>query len=285
MTNDALNQFSFFTRPMRAGRTVGLAVFVITIFSLIALTKNCSAADLMKPQAIEDPSGLALQHFYEALKQTEQQTPASLTRIIHYGDSHVAADWLTGKLRRNFQRDFGAESLIYEARGINGARATKPLGWNWKVLAEQFSKRNPDLIVVAYGSNEVGDADLDLTEYQQQFTELLQRFHKAAPQASLLVLAPPDREQFVRGKWRTMPAMLDLIEVQRQAAFAEGAAFWNQFQAMGGAGSINHWAQFSQPLAQKDRTHLTRAGYSLVADAFYAELLCGYEEYLNAKEN
>ena len=79
--------------------------------------------------------------------------------------------------------------------------------------------------------------------------------------------------------------MLDLIEVQRQAAFAEGAAFWNQFQAMGGAGSINHWAQFSQPLAQKDRTHLTRVGYSLVADAFYAELLCGYEEYLNAKEN
>ena len=54
---------------------------------------------------------------------------------------------------------------------------------------------------------------------------------------------------------------------------------------MGGAGSINHWAQFSQPLAQKDRAHLTRAGYSLVADAFYAELLCGYEEYLNAKEN
>ena len=122
MTNDALNQFSFFTKPMRAGRTVGLAVFVITIFSLIVFTKKCSAADLMKPQVIEDPSGLALQHFYESLKQTEQQAPASLTRIIHYGDSPIMGGMLTSTVRRKLQLRFGDA-------GHGFVLLAKPWGW------------------------------------------------------------------------------------------------------------------------------------------------------------
>ncbi len=275
MTNDALKQFSFFTQPMRAGRTVGLALFVITIFLLVAVTKKCSAADLMKPQPIEDPSGTALQHFFASLSLSDEQR----VRIIHYGDSHVAADWLTGKLRLNFQHDFGIENVNYEPQGINGARATKPLGWDWKVLKKELEKSPPSLIVIAYGTNEAGDADLDLIEYKSIFTRLLQHFKDAAPEASLLVIAPPDRAIFREGKWYSLKSLPALIQTQRDAAFEEGAAFWNQFQAMGGAGAINRWAQISPKLAQKDHVHLTLAGYQLVANSLYAELMSEYQYF------
>ncbi len=277
MTNETLKQFSFFTKPMRAGRTVGLVLFVITIILFVAYTKKCSAADLMKSQVIEDPSGIALEKFIFALQQSDEQK----IRIIHYGDSHVAADWMTGKMRTNFLSDFGRENVSYEQQGINGARATKPLGWNWKLIKAEFSKAPPSLIVIAYGTNEAGDAELNLFEYKTIYSKLLQRFKEAAPEASLLVIAPPDRAIFREGKWRSLKILPALIAVQREAAFENGVAFWNQFEAMGGAGAVNRWSQTAPPFAQKDRVHLTLAGYQLVANSLYKSLMNEYENFQN----
>lgn len=259
---------------MRVGRTIHCTFLVIAVF-IFGIEACCDS--LMKSQRIENPNGL--QKFYESLHRAEQRLPDAFIRIIHYGDSHVAADWLTGKLRRNFQHDFGVEFVTYEAKGINGARATKPLTWNWDAIAERFLDDQPALIVIAYGSNEVGDADLDLEQYQSQFETLLQYCKEAAPAASLLVLAPPDRAIHRHGKWRTIPTLPAMIATQREAAINEGAAFWNQFSAMGGAGSINRWANLSPKLAQKDRVHLTLTGYELIADALYNELMHEYESY------
>jgi lysophospholipase L1-like esterase len=276
MTN-VLKQFSFFTKPMRVGRTVGFVLFVITILFIGVLAKKCTAADLMKQQPIEDPSGFALQNFFLSLQLAEEFP----VRILHYGDSHVAADWLTGKMRTNFQSEFGRENVRYEQRGINGARASKPLGWNWKLIKEEFTKAPPTLIIIAYGTNEAGDADLDLTEYKSIYIQLLQRFKVAAPEASLLAIAPPDRAIFRDGKWRSCKILPALIEVQKEAAFENGAAFWNQYEAMGGAGAINRWSQNSPKLAQNDRVHLTLAGYQLIANSFYAALMNSYENFQN----
>ncbi len=257
---------------MRVGRTIHCTLFVIAVLAL-GIEARCDNL----PQRIENPHGL--QKFYETLHRAEQQLPDAFTRIIHYGDSHVAADWLTGKLRRNFHRDFDADIVSYEAKGINGARATKPLGWNWDAIAESFADNQPALIVIAYGTNEAGDADLDLDEYKTNFEELLLRCKEAAPEASLLVIAPPDRAMFRRGKWRTIPILQALIATQREAALTEGAAFWNQFAAMGGANSVSGWVNLTPKLAQKDRMHLTLAGYELIADSLYAELMREYESY------
>lgn len=261
--------------PIGARRTTRGARFVIAIIALLTVTVTACGRAPMKPQRIENASGL--QKFFATLHNTQEVE--ATTRIIHYGDSHVAADWLTGRLRRNFQQDFGQGWVRYEAKGINGARATKPLGWDWDAMGGNFTNDPPTLIVVAYGTNEAGDTDLDLREYKNNFSLLLQRFKAAAPDASLLVLAPPDRARLHHGKWHTLASLPALIETQRAAALTEGAAFWNQFAALGGAGAINDWAQQLPRLAQKDRVHLTLAGYELIADALYAELMREYEIY------
>ena len=365
--------------------------------------------------AIEDPGGDAMQAFYESLMRTEAVERPGVTRIIHYGDSHVAADLLTGELRRRFQTGFGdagpgfipggrpwqpygvrgaristsagweplgirpspgtdrkfglaglsveahrsdewirveaacrhfelyllsqpgggavdvlldgqmyggrvslaseraaaayievtaqGESfhtvelrtissgavrvlgfvverggvgVIYDAFGINGARAARLLEWDRDVLINNLGHRSPSLIIVAYGSNEAGDADLDFEEYGRTFSAALRRLRAGAPQASLLVVSPPDRAVLVNGKWQTIARMPGLVAVQRKAALSSGAAFWDFFSAMGGAGSIQRWASHPQPLAQPDRVHLTREGYKVEAEMLYAALMRGY---------
>lgn len=170
----------------------------------------------------------------------------------------------------------GTSGVEYDVLGINGARAYRPLQWDWNVMASNLARRRPNLIVVAYGSNEVADQDLDLNDYRGQFARLLSSFRRAAPQASLLVIAPPERSALVHGVWRPHENMPSLVEAQRQAAFSQGAAFWNLYAAMGGQGSIEHWANAAEPLAQRDRVHLTALGYSLAAEALYREIIHGY---------
>jgi lysophospholipase L1-like esterase len=162
--------------------------------------------------------------------------------------------------------------VVYDALGINGARASRPVLWDWNVLSNNLERRDPDLIVVAYGSNEVTDPDLDLEEYTASFAATLARFHQAAPRASILVLGPPDRAVRAGRRWKTARRMSALVDAQRRAAQKAGAAFYDLFKAMGGSGSVEQWAMLPQPLAQGDRVHLTSAGYKLVADWLYREI-------------
>jgi lysophospholipase L1-like esterase len=174
----------------------------------------------------------------------------------------------------------GHAGVTYDAFGINGARAPRLLGWDWELLKNNLNRRRPALIIVSYGSNEVGDASLDLAVYRRQFTRVLNSLRRAAPNASVLVVAPPDRAVMTTdGRWRSMEPMEALVEVQRQAAFETGAAFFDLFRAMGGPGAVNAWASLDQPLAQRDRVHMTNAGYKVLADLLYAELIRAFNSY------
>lgn len=59
------------------------------------------------PVPIQDPSGHALDGFYASLYRTALKKPGAITRIIHFGDSVVASDYVSGTLRRKFQAQFG----------------------------------------------------------------------------------------------------------------------------------------------------------------------------------
>ncbi|HEU4390439.1 MAG TPA: GDSL-type esterase/lipase family protein, partial [Blastocatellia bacterium] len=189
---------------------------------------------------------------------------------LHSLEIRVAsAGWVT-VLGIVTERD--GPGVVYDSLGVNGARATNLLAWDPRVLESNLERRGPDLIIIAYGSNEVTETDLDLRKYRTEFLDVLLRFRRAAPRASLLVVSPPDRAVLARGRWVTAPAMRGLVAAQRLAAFEAGAAFWNLFEAMGGEGSIERWATSPDRFAQPDRVHLTRAGYRAVADALYNQL-------------
>jgi lysophospholipase L1-like esterase len=69
-----------------------------------------AAADIAKGKgtiAIDDPSGHALDAFYTRLAKTKKKDQGAVTRILHYGDSVLTSDYISGTMRRKMQADFG----------------------------------------------------------------------------------------------------------------------------------------------------------------------------------
>jgi lysophospholipase L1-like esterase len=56
---------------------------------------------------IEDSSGHALDAFFTRLRQTEEGEPGAVTRVLYYGDSTIASDYISGTVRRRLQARFG----------------------------------------------------------------------------------------------------------------------------------------------------------------------------------
>jgi lysophospholipase L1-like esterase len=58
--------------------------------------------------AIEDPTGHVMDAFCESLARTDAKADATaVTRILHYGDSVITSDYISGTMRRKFQARFG----------------------------------------------------------------------------------------------------------------------------------------------------------------------------------
>jgi len=163
-----------------------------------------------------------------------------------------------------------APGVSYDVFGINGARISRLMTWNATTFAAQLGQRKPDLIILAYGTNEIGDADWTPASYRRLLKSVIQRIRAAVPQASILLFAPPDRADLPLATTR-IPLM---IETQRSVALEAGVAFWSAFDAMGGSGSMNAWV--TRGWAQGDLVHLTRPGYDLLADAFCKDLMLAY---------
>jgi lysophospholipase L1-like esterase len=177
--------------------------------------------------------------------------------------------------------DRAQRGVVVDTLGIVGAQIFTPLRWSEEHFAEQLSRRTPDLVVLAYGTNEAVAEGLTDARYERGLTELAARVARAAPNASCLFLGPPDlaRQNEDTGEWATLPRLLEIIAIQRRVAEANGCAFYDQFEAMGGAGSMSAWADEPEPRALKDHIHLKPSGYAEIATAFAGDLMRGYDRW------
>ena len=174
-----------------------------------------------------------------------------------------------------------AAGLTYETLGINGAQASMILNWNETILRSNIERRNPALIVLAYGTNEAGQKDWTLQTYRDMFSQLIARLRGAAPTATILVVGPPDRFQHTRKGWLPLENVDMIVEAQREAAAANGCAFWDWRAKMGGKGSMREWVLAG--MAQYDHVHFTGPGYHMVGDALFRDLMSEYDLFLKVR--
>lgn len=59
------------------------------------------------PIPIVDEAHRGLDPFYRALERTISREPGAITRIVHFGDSIITSDFVSGTLRRKLQARFG----------------------------------------------------------------------------------------------------------------------------------------------------------------------------------
>jgi lysophospholipase L1-like esterase len=105
-----------------------------------------SAGLPLAPLPAVDPSRLALPHFYADLAALEQKQRSKPVRILWLGDSHTAADFLTGSLRTRLQARFGAGGPGFVRVGLKPYRHTQ-VHWAcdgaWKIEPVPPPRRTP----------------------------------------------------------------------------------------------------------------------------------------------
>lgn len=168
--------------------------------------------------------------------------------------------------------------VTYEPLGISGANASITTRWNTSLFQQFLTRRDPALIVVAYGANEAGQLVWTYEKYFEEFDSLLRKIRAASPTASILVVGPPDRLwRERRTGWKAAPRMDVVIRAQRDAAKANRAAFWDTQTRMGGSGSIRDWTRAG--LATQDYVHFSADGYRRLGDVLYQDLMVQYNEF------
>lgn len=152
--------------------------------------------------------------------------------------------------------------VVVDTLGLSGTRASNQLKWNedtWRISLQQ---RQPDLYILAFGTNESTDAHQPIADYEQELRAVIQRYKRAAPEASCLIVGPGDfAKKIDDNTWRQVPRLLEVIKVQRKVSADSNCAFWDALEFMGGDGTMALWTNSYPQMASRDHIHLTRRGY------------------------
>lgn len=167
--------------------------------------------------------------------------------------------------------------VVLDTLGINGARLAIQLHWDEPLWREHLQRRRPDLVVLAYGTNEAGDDDVPVERYEAEVHEAVARVRRAVPEASCVLVGPTDRPYYDRRRRLATdrPRTRIVADVMRRAAFAHGCGFFDVQAFMGGPMSMVAWVAADPPLASPDHVHLTAAGYERLGRALLDALLDG----------
>ncbi len=172
--------------------------------------------------------------------------------------------------------------VVLDTLGINGHRAEYQLQWNEAIQREMLALRRPDLVVLAYGTNECGDDDVPIADYEAALEAVVTRIRQAVPQASCLLIGPSDRPMRAGRRWVERPRQAEVVAVQRRVAARHGCAFFDLVAFMGGPLSMVRWVEHDPPMAARDHVHLTARGYRRLAEVLHDALLEGYTPPVDA---
>jgi lysophospholipase L1-like esterase len=237
---------------------------------------------------LEQPGGGTLSVEADGVSIGEVSTSGDQVRASHTG---IALPALTRRLRIRVSsgavRVFGVEftksgaGVIYDSLGLNGAYITVLArlvdGEHW---AQELKHADPALVVINYGTNETAYPLFVDTTMPKELRMAVQRVRGAVPRASILIMSPMDRgERGAGGEIGSPAVMARLVAGQHSVAIANGCAFFNTFQAMGGAGTMGRWYQAEPRLVGADLIHPMPAGARIVANLFYKALMNGYHSY------
>ena len=160
-------------------------------------------------------------------------------------------------------------------------------------LAEDFRRLQPDVVVLAFGTNEGFNDNLDVPTYIAQYEQIVRQMMQIRPGVRIVIVGPPDAarpngvchaagvgqacgqgaqvaaEDGGGGCRYPTPPKLSLVrDAQRKLADKLGAWFWDWSSVMPGPCGAQTWAAANPPLMARDYVHMTLEGYKQSADRF-----------------
>lgn len=157
------------------------------------------------------------------------------------------------------------------------------------VVQAELAAYRPDLVVIAFGTNEGFAADLDLDEYGQGLRDQIRRVRRLMGNAvPIMLMGPPNaltRNASIAGAGGFAPTVCEtglmvpghiaaVRDVQREVAAELGLAYWDWARAMGSECAMFQWR--SEGFVVRDAVHFNRQGGArlgaLLADDFVAAI-------------
>lgn len=166
-----------------------------------------------------------------------------------------------------FERERG---LTWENLPMLSARFHRLTTMSSKLWKAQLAHRAPALVVFQYGANDALGYGGSLDSYEKRVTKVLRWRREALPKSSCLVIGPLDQVVRKNGKLVPRKTVGGIIKAQRRAATAQGCAFWDARQAMGGKGSLPSWIKAGR--MRHDFVHLNPKGAAELSRLLYAAL-------------
>lgn len=160
----------------------------------------------------------------------------------------------------------GKPGVTFTSIGVNGAAVPSYL--RCKNFTRDMNAFPPDLVIFGIGVNDAYGNDFDSTAFKNNYLQLIARIRAANPDCAFIFLSNNDTwKKGRKGRYYVNQTGPEVSEVMHRLADLTGGAVWDQFEVMGGLGSMDKW--FKKGLGQKDRVHFTVNGYNLIGDLFW----------------
>jgi lysophospholipase L1-like esterase len=164
--------------------------------------------------------------------------------------------------------------VTVDAMGVGGSTAADWAKWSEPLIAPYLARRPPDLVLLAYGTNDSVANQAHPDRYRAELRAQLTTVRRLAPDAACVLVTPADRGQKVLGATFAVWSPLDwVIRIQEEEAPTFGCATWSMRRAMGGEGAAFGWRLAQPPLMGADLLHPTPAGYEELGRRLAAALM------------
>lgn len=200
--------------------------------------------------------------------------PQSEAAVVADGGPVTITSWATF-------RDNGGVAV--SNLGVAGSQLRHFARADDDAVAEELRVYAPDLIVLAFGTNEGFGPRIDMPAYESVLRGQIDRLRRLAPGVPILMLGPPDalsRNAALRGPGAVAcggglfaPAGLDQVRrVQRKVAGDLDVAWWDWQDRMGGVCRAREWVERAPARMRGDYVHFNTIGGAAIAGQLHADL-------------
>jgi lysophospholipase L1-like esterase len=151
---------------------------------------------------------------------------------------------------------------------LRGSSGTEFAKMDLSVLRRQVGDDPVAMVILQFGGNTLPNmkSQEGVDYYGRVFAAQMRYLKKQFPEALFLIIGPSDMSVKDGLQFTTYPFLPEVRDVMKAAAFAEGALYWDLYEAMGGRNSMPAWVSADPPLAATDYVHFSSAGAQKVAE-------------------
>ncbi|HHG83833.1 MAG TPA: hypothetical protein ENJ82_03715 [Bacteroidetes bacterium] len=167
--------------------------------------------------------------------------------------------------------------FVYHAIGVNGAATASYR--RCKLFPQHIEAVNPDLVIFSIGINDAHTraGEFDQASFERNYDTLVDWVRRANPNA--VILFTTNNDSYYRRKYPNRNAE-HVRKIMLRLAQKHHAVVWDLYGVMGGLGSVRKW--IAAGLANKDKIHMLKPGYVLLADMMFNALMEPYDIHLKS---